>query len=115
MLFTCKVIDTDKIPKEIEYSSLTHGTVIFFPIRYNYSKCFRSKRLLTKGHLHQTTRLLINPGQSVLTRDYPRKSLKLSDTPIEVQERRLKTLFRVLVMIGYFARVYQKLTGEHSS
>ena len=43
MLFTCKVIDTDKIPKEIEeYSSLTHGTVIFFPIRYNYSKCFRS-------------------------------------------------------------------------
>lgn len=32
MLFTCKVIDTDKIPKEIEeYSSLTHGTVIFFP------------------------------------------------------------------------------------
>ena len=38
-----------------------------------------------------------------------------SDTPIEVQEKWLKTLFRVLVMIGYFARVYQKLTGEHSS
>ena len=89
MLFTCKVIDTDKIPKEIEeYSSLTHGTEFHF---------------------------LINPGQSVLTQDYPRKSLKLSDTPIAVQEKRLKTLFRVLVMIGYFARVYQKLTGEHSS
>ena len=54
MLFTCKVINTDKIPKEIaEYSSLTHGTEFhFIPIRYNYSKCFRSKRLLTKGHLH---------------------------------------------------------------
>ena len=38
-----------------------------------------------------------------------------SDTPIEVQEKWLKTLFRVLVMIGYFARVYQKLTGEHRS
>ena len=117
MLFTCKVINTDKIPKEIEeYSSLTHGTEFhFIPIRYNYSKCFRSKRLLTKGHLHQTTRLMINPGQSVLTQDYLRKSPKLSDTPIEVQEKRLKTLFRVLVMIGYFARVYQKLTAEHSS
>ena len=117
MLFTCQVINIDKIPKEIEeYSSLTHGTEFhFIPIRYNYSKCFRSKRLLTKGHLHETNaRLLINPGQSVLTQDYPRKSLKLSDTPIEVQEKRLKTLFRVLVMIGYFTRVYQKLTDKHS-
>ena len=88
MLFTCKVINIDKIPKEIEeYSSLTHGTEFhFIPIRYNYSKCFRSESLLTKGHLHQTTRLMINPGQSVLTQDYPRKSPKLSDTPIEVRE-----------------------------
>lgn len=31
MLFTCKVINTDKIPKEIEeYSSLTHGTEFHF-------------------------------------------------------------------------------------
>ena len=78
MLFTCQVINIDKIPKEIEeYSSLTHGTEFhFIPIRYNYSKCFRSKRLLAKGHLHQTMRLMINPGQSVLTQDYPRKSPK---------------------------------------
>ena len=31
MLFTCKVINIDKIPKEIkEYSSLTHGTEFHF-------------------------------------------------------------------------------------
>ena len=46
-----KVINTDEIHEEIkEYSGLTHGTEFhFIHTRYNYRKCFRSKRLLTKG------------------------------------------------------------------
>ena len=33
------------------------------------TKCFESKRLLTKGHLHQMTWILTNPGQACLTQD----------------------------------------------
>ena len=42
------------------------------------------------------------------------KSRKLSDTPSEVQEKRMETLSRVLIVIAYFAREYQLFTAEHS-